>query len=93
MATVRVEQSHSLSVDEAKDALKSFASEIAKFGMRLEWNGSKAALKGTGASGDVTVEPDKVVVTIKLGMLAKAAGVKADRLEGSIGRRLAQALS
>ena len=93
MATVKVEQAHSLSVDEAKDALKSFASEIAKFGMRLEWSGNSAALKGTGASGDVQVAADRVVVTVKLGMLAKAAGVKADRLEGSIGRRLADALA
>ena len=80
-------------MDDAKRALDSFALDIAKFGMKLEWSGLKAVLKGTGASGDVCVEADKVVVTVKLGMLAKAAGVKADRLEGSIGRRLASALA
>ena len=93
MATVRVEQAHSLSVEEAKKALDEFAKDIAKFGMKLEWNGATAVLKGTGASGDVSVESERVVVTVKLGLLAKAAGVNPDRLEGSIGRRLASALS
>jgi len=93
MATVRVEQPHSLSVDEARSALDAFAADIAKFGMKLDWNGPRAGLKGTGASGDVTIEADKVVVNVKLGLLAKAAGVDAGRLQGSIGRRLAAALS
>lgn len=93
MATVRVEQAHTLSIDDAKTALEAFATDIAKFGMKLDWQGERAILKGTGASGEVVVEPDRVVVTVKLGLLAKAAGVKADRLEGSIGRRLASALS
>lgn len=93
MATVRVEQPHALSIDDAKKALEKFAEDIAKYGMKLHWSGSEAELKGIGASGDVKVHSDKVVVTVKLGMMAKAAGVKADRLEGSIARRLQSALA
>ena len=81
-----------MGADAAKSALESFAQDIAKFGMKLNWSGNKATLKGTGASGDVTVTDSKVVVTVKLGMLAKAAGVDPKRLEGSIARRLASAL-
>ena len=93
MSSVHVEQPHSMSVEEAKSALESFAAEIAKYGMKLEWTGNNARLKGTGASGEVAVHDDKVTVTVKLGMIARAAGVKADKLEASISRRLANALS
>ena len=93
MSSVHVEQPHSMSADEAKKALESFATEIAKYGMKLDWSGNNAKLKGTGASGEVAVHADKVTVTVKLGMIARAAGVKADKLEASIARRLANALS
>jgi len=92
VSTVHVEQPHSLSVDEVKVKLEAFAADIAKYGMKLVWAGSRADLKGTGASGSVVVEATKVIVEVKLGMIAKAAGVKADRLEGSIKKRLASAL-
>ena len=93
MSSVHVEQPHSMSVEEAKSALESFATEIAKYGMKLEWTGNNARLKGTGASGEVAVHDDKVTVTVKLGMIARAAGVKADKLEASISRRFISSFS
>lgn len=93
MSTIRVEENHGLSVDDAKRALESFGEDIAKWGMKLHWNGTNADIKGTGASGDVKVSASSVVVTVKLGLIAKAAGVKADRLEKSITRRLKTALT
>ena len=93
MSSVHVEQSHSLSVEDAKTALEAFAAEIAKYGMKLDWSGNHAKLKGTGASGEVAVHSDKVTVDVKLGMIARAAGVKADKLEASIAKRLARALA
>jgi putative polyhydroxyalkanoate system protein len=92
VSTVQVEESHALGVEGAKQKLGSFADEIKKYGMSLSWNGSEAELKGTGASGSVKVTPDKVTVVVKLGMLAKAAGVKPDKLHDSIQRRLKAAL-
>ena len=88
-----VTQAHSLGVDSAKRALQSFEQDIAKYGMKLVWNGSSAELKGTGASGEVKVTDSSVTVVVKLGMLAKAAGVKADLLEKSIEKRLKAALA
>lgn len=93
MSTITVTQPHTLSVDDAKKALASFEGDISKYGMKLSWNGPNAELKGTGASGDVKVTTSSVTVVVKLGMLAKAAGVKADLLEKSIEKRLKAALT
>lgn len=93
MSTVTVTQAHALGVEGAKKALSQFEGDISKYGMKLVWSGSNAEIKGTGASGDVKVTADRVTVTVKLGMIAKAAGVKADKLEGSIQKRLSAALA
>ncbi len=93
MSTITVTESHALSIDDAKKSLASFEGDLSKYGMKLEWSGAKAALKGTGASGDVNVTSDKVTVVVKLGMMAKMAGVKPDLLEKSIQKRLRSALS
>lgn len=93
MSTLTVTQAHTLGVEAAKKALSTFEQDISKYGMKLEWKGSNAELKGTGASGDVKVTDKSVTVVVKLGLLAKAAGVKADLLEKSIAKRLAGALT
>lgn len=94
MSDVRVEKSHQLSIEAAKKALEPFGAELeSKYGLKLVWNGSRADLKGTGASGSVEVTASKVVVTVKLGMLAKAAGVKADKVQASVDKRLDAALA
>lgn len=94
MSTVVVEKTHSLSLEDAKRAIDRFGEDLkSKYGMNLAWSGNVATLKGTGASGDIKVESDRVVVTVKLGMLAKAAGIKADRVEASIDKRLSSALA
>jgi F420-0:gamma-glutamyl ligase len=59
----------------------------------VEWWGNQATISGVGASGRIDVQAKKVVVEVKLGILAKAAGVDAKRLEESIRRRLTEALA
>ena len=93
MSTVTVTESHALSVDDAKKALADFEGDLSKYGMKLDWNGPNATLKGTGASGDVRVTNNDVTVVVKLGMMAKMAGVKPDLLEKSIQKRLRSALA
>jgi putative polyhydroxyalkanoate system protein len=88
-----VTQSHSLGVEAAKKALSQFEQDVAKYGMKLVWSGPNAEIKGTGASGDVKVTATSVTVVVKLGMMAKVAGVKADLLEKSIEKRLKSALA
>jgi putative polyhydroxyalkanoate system protein len=92
LSTVTVTQAHALGVDAAKKALQQFESDIAKYNMKLVWSGSGAEIKGTGASGDVRVTASSVTVSVKLGMLAKVAGVDPQKLEQSIAKRLKAAL-
>ena len=55
MSDVVVTESHSLPLDEVKTRLGAFEQDIAKYGMKLDWAGNEAKLKGVGASGDVKV--------------------------------------
>jgi putative polyhydroxyalkanoate system protein len=92
MSTICVQQHHDLGRDQARAALKSFEDSLAKYRVKLAWSGSKADIKGTGVSGDVTVGDADVTVKVELGFLAKAAGVDPAKLEASIRRRLSEAL-
>lgn len=91
MADVRVTQSHTVSLDDAKQKLGSFEDMMKKYGVSAKWSGSHADLKGTGVKGAIDITGSDVRVELKLGMLAKAAGIDADRLHKSIGRRLKEA--
>ena len=91
MSTIKVNHPHSFSKDEAKQRLGSFEDTISKYGAKLVWKGHKADLKGTGVSGGAEVSDRNVDITVKLGFLAKAAGVDPGKLEASIKKRLVQA--
>lgn len=93
MADVKVTKPHSLSKAEAEQRVASFEESLKKYGVKAKWSGDHADLKGTGVSGAIDVGDSDVTVTVKLGMLAKAAGVDADRLAKSIEKRLGSALS
>ncbi len=92
MATVSVTQEHSMGAGPAKAALGDFESDMAKFGMKAVWSGNQAKMKGKGASGEIRVTDSQVTVTVKLGMLAKVAGVDSARLQQSIEKRLRAAV-
>lgn len=89
---IKVSQPHSFSVDEAKAKLGGFEEMLSKYGVKLAWKGNRAEIKGFGVSGGVDVSPSSVDVAVKLGMMAKAAGVDPDRLAKSIEKRLKSAL-
>ncbi len=91
MATIRITESHNLGVDTAKSRVTVFEEMLSKFGVKLNWSGNKASFKGIGVSGSMSVSEQDVTVEIKLGMMARAAGVDGDRLKGSISRRLREA--
>ncbi|MCB9664723.1 MAG: polyhydroxyalkanoic acid system family protein [Alphaproteobacteria bacterium] len=88
MATVKVHQAHALGATGAKAKLADFESLLERYRVKLAWKGDTAAIQGVGVGGDVVVRDDAVDVTVKLGLLAKAAGVDAGRLEASIVKRL-----
>ncbi|MBT8470692.1 MAG: polyhydroxyalkanoic acid system family protein [Deltaproteobacteria bacterium] len=91
MADVRVTQNHTVSLDDAKQKLGSFEDMMKKYGVSAKWSGSHADLKGTGVKGAIDITDSDVRVELKLGMLAKAAGIDPDRLHKSIERRLKEA--
>ena len=93
MADVDVREPHSLDPDEAVKRVQGFEEVLTKYGVKSKWNGTHADLKGTGVTGSIDVGGEDVRIKLKLGMLAKAAGIDAKRLGGSIGRRLKSALA
>lgn len=93
MAQVNVQQAHTLGRDAAVKRLAQLEEMLAKYRAKLEWTGSKAKIKGIGVGGDVTVTDTAVQVQVELGMAARLAGVDAQKLQGSIERRLREALA
>lgn len=92
MATIEVRHPIDCGAAEAKAALDGFSAYLAKYKIRLVWQGDHADIKGPGISGSVRIDPSAVSVSAKLGLMAKAAGIKADKVEASIRKRLAESL-
>ena len=93
MAEVKVAQSHQLGADEARARVTAFEELLSKYGIKPQWSGHKAKIKALGVSGSIDVTDSRVDVALKLGMMAKAAGIDPARLEASIRKRLEAALS
>lgn len=92
MSELKITESHNLSADEARDRVLAFEEMLAKYRVKAAWKGNRADIKGTGVSGNIEVSDSEVNVVVKLGLLARAAGVDPVRLERSIRRRLGESL-
>lgn len=92
MSTIKVVESHQKSVDQVKAGLSQFEEMFKKYGVKLAWNGANASLNGP-VSGSIVIDSANIAVEIKLGMLAKMAGIDSGKLENSIRKRLKTALS
>ena len=88
MSEIKVSQPHNVSPDEARRKVQEFEQMVQKYGVTSSWSGNQATLKGTGVSGSISIAPRSVDVVVKLGMMAKAFGVDAAKLETSIRNRL-----
>ena len=91
MAQLVIKEPHTLAAAEAKSRLASLEDHMRKYLVKAKWEGLHAKIDGAGVSGAIDVSGTDVVVTIKLGLLAKAAGVDPPRLEKTIRRRLREA--
>lgn len=80
-----------MSRSEVRTKLGAFEEMMGKYGVSLDWRGDTAEIRGIGVSGRVAVDDTDVEVLLKLGMVARAAGVDPRRLERSITRRLGEA--
>lgn len=90
-ADIVVVEKHMGTPDEARDKIASFQEMLDKYGVKPSWKGNHAKLKGLGVKGTIDIDDENVRVELSLGMMAKAAGVKADKLENSIRKRLKKA--
>ncbi|MCA9527359.1 MAG: polyhydroxyalkanoic acid system family protein [Myxococcales bacterium] len=88
MADVRVSEPHHCTAAEARAKVSTFEEMMSKYGVRADWRGNKAELKGTGVSGSIDIDATNCNVVVKLGLMARAMGVDPVKLEGSIRKRL-----
>ncbi len=88
MAEITIVENHSLPAAEAKERVLAFEEMMSKYGVRANWSGNDAKLKGMGVSGNMRVTDSEVRVVLKLGMMARAAGVDPKRLKASVQKRL-----
>ena len=91
MSTITVVEAHNKNADDIKAGLTQFEEMFAKYMVKMEWSGHKASLSGP-VSGSIDIRSTELEVKIKLGMMAKMAGIDPVRLEGSIRKRLRTAL-
>ncbi len=93
MPDVRVTQPHSLPPDAVRERLAGFADMLGKYGVKLTWSGHDAALGGVpGVGGHVKVGAKQVEVLVSLSRMVTMMGIDPGKLEGSIKRRLEEAL-
>lgn len=88
MAEINITEPHALGAAEAKKKIADFEEMMGKYGVKANWSGNKATLKGMAAKGSIDISDTAATIVIKLGMMAKAAGVDANKLEASIRKRL-----
>lgn len=88
MADIDITEPHSLGAAKARECVADFEEMMAKYGVKAAWSGNSATLKGMAAKGSIDITDDAVRVVVKLGMMAKAAGVNPEKLSESIRKRL-----
>ena len=93
MPEIRVVEPHQLSVEEARQRLGGFEEMLAKYRVRLDWQGDRGKLGGVpGVGGDVHVRPNEVEVNVSLSRMVTMMGLDPKKLEATIKRRLGEAL-
>lgn len=92
MPKLTIERAHSLNVDEVKSRLQGLADKLAeKYGLKATWKSATLAeVKGTGATGTISCEPNKVSVQIDLSF---ALSPLKGKIEDKVKRELETALA
>lgn len=93
MTNITVRHPHNLSLEVARERINAFEETLHKFGASLVWSDNTAEVKGFGVTGSAELGAGFVEICLKLGMMAKAAGVDPVRVESSIAKRLAAAFA
>jgi len=93
MSQVNVKVTHQKDPNSIRDQIGSFEEMLNKYHVQIKWEGNRAELKNPAISGHIDITDEHVEVQIKLGMMAKAMGINAEKLTGSIRKRLEAALA
>jgi putative polyhydroxyalkanoate system protein len=88
VSNVHVVEPHNTNPADAIARVAGFEEMLSKYAVKAKWSGHTAELKGPGVKGSIGVDDTNVTVDVQLGMIAKAAGIKTDKLEASIRKRL-----
>lgn len=73
MSTIDIRHAHSLSPEQARDAVQRIAETLAqRFGARYAWQGDSLRFERSGIDGAVHLAPGMVHLTAKLGFLLGA---------------------
>lgn len=65
---MRLERSHDLGIDEAKQRVNRIRSDIeAQYGLSGSWIGDILKVTGTGVTGQILVYEERVLVEVRLG--------------------------
>lgn len=72
MATIDIARSHSLDLEEARDAVEQIAERLqADLGIDYRWDGSVLRFKRKGARGRIRVSDSDIRIEITLSMMLK----------------------
>lgn len=93
MSKITVRHPHNLTLKVARERINAFEETLKKFGASLVWTDNTAEVKGFGVTGSAELGEGFVEICLKLGMMAKAAGVDPVRVQGSIEKRLGTAFA
>ncbi|MBU8978239.1 MULTISPECIES: polyhydroxyalkanoic acid system family protein [unclassified Lysobacter] len=70
MSNIDIRHAHSLSPDQARQAVQEVAAKLAdRFGMTYDWSGDTLNFNRSGVDGHIAVAPQELHVTAKLGFL------------------------
>lgn len=93
MPEIRVVEPHQLTVAEARERLGGFQELLAKYRVRVDWQGDRGQLAGVpGVGGQVQVRPNEVEVHVTLSRMVTMMGLDPVKLEATIRKRLGEAL-
>lgn len=73
MATIRIKHPHNLGMSAAVAAARQGEELLARYGVKLAWNGNQASVKGSGLSGSMDIGEKDIQIALELGLLLSAA--------------------
>ena len=92
MAHIDIQKDHDLGTDAAREKVTTIEPKLKeKFGVTLAWRGNEADVKGTGVSGLVRIEAQRLSLKLTLGlMLRPLTGKIRDAISDSLDKALRQ---